>query len=34
VPLNVIINKGKQESAIILPNLLTPGMVVAELERL
>jgi thiol:disulfide interchange protein DsbD len=34
VPLNVIINKGKQESAVILPNLLTPGMVVAELERL
>jgi thiol:disulfide interchange protein DsbD len=34
VPLNVIINKGKAESAIILPNLLTPGMVVAELERL
>ncbi|MEN9845270.1 MAG: hypothetical protein RIS36_417 [Pseudomonadota bacterium] len=34
VPLNVIISKGKQESAVALPNILTPGMVIAELERL
>jgi thiol:disulfide interchange protein DsbD len=34
VPLNVIINKGRQESAVILPNILTPGAVIAELERL
>ena len=34
VPLNVIINKGKQESAVVLPNILTPGIVIAELERL
>lgn len=34
VPLNVIINKGKQESAVVLPNILTPGLVIAELERL
>jgi thiol:disulfide interchange protein DsbD len=34
VPLNVIINKGKQESAAVLPNILTPGIVIAELERL
>jgi thiol:disulfide interchange protein DsbD len=34
VPLNVIINKGKQETAVVLPNILTPGVVIAELERL
>jgi thiol:disulfide interchange protein DsbD len=34
VPLNVIIKDGKQDSAIVLPNILTPGAVVAELERL
>jgi len=34
VPLNVIIKGGKQDSAIVLPNILTPGAVVAELERL
>ena len=34
VPLNVIIKQGKQESAVVLPNLLTPGIVVSELERL
>lgn len=34
VPLNVIIKKGKQESAVVLPNILTPGIVIAELERL
>lgn len=34
VPLNVIIKQGKQESAVVLPNILTPGMVVAELQRL
>ena len=34
VPLNVIIKQGKQESAVVLPNILTPGAVIAELERL
>jgi thiol:disulfide interchange protein DsbD len=34
VPLNVIIKQGKQDSAVVLPNLLTPGIVVSELERL
>lgn len=34
VPLNVIIKQGKQESAVVLPNILTPGTVIAELERL
>jgi len=34
VPVNVIIKKGDQNSAVVLPNLLTPGIVIAELERL
>ena len=34
VPLNVIIPKGNQGSSVILPNILTPGAVIAELERL
>jgi thiol:disulfide interchange protein DsbD len=34
VPLNVIIKQGKPESAVVLPNILTPGTVIAELERL
>ena len=34
VPLNVIIKQGKQDSAVVLPNLLTPGIVIAELQRL
>jgi thiol:disulfide interchange protein DsbD len=34
VPLNVIIKQGKQESAVVLPNILTPGTVIDELDRL
>jgi thiol:disulfide interchange protein DsbD len=34
VPLNVIIKQGKADSAVVLPNILTPGTVIAELERL
>ena len=34
VPLNVIIKQGKADSAVVLPNILTPGTVTAELERL
>lgn len=34
VPLNVIIKQGKPESAVVLPNILTPGTVIAELDRL
>lgn len=34
VPLNVIIKQGKQESAVVLPNILTPSTVISELERL
>jgi thiol:disulfide interchange protein len=34
VPVNVIIKKGDQNSAVILPNILTPSIVIAELERL
>jgi thiol:disulfide interchange protein len=34
VPLNVLIRNGDTNSPIILPNLLTPGLVLAELEKL
>jgi thiol:disulfide interchange protein DsbD len=34
VPVNVIIKKGDQDSAVVLPNILTPGIVIAELDRL
>lgn len=34
VPLNVVINGGDLSSPVILPNLLTPGVVIAELNKL
>jgi len=34
VPLNVVINKGREETAVVLPNILSPGVVISELRRL
>lgn len=34
VPLNVLIKNGDMNAPVILPNLLTPGLVLAELEKL